>query len=122
MARSESTSSGRGHLGLHAVPGLSELGWVMGKVLVAFRWVLETTLLGFTWTGQVARQLPRLRGALDETLRCPRGHLMPAFGVYDCACGAVSEGWVFRPCDVCRESAAYTPCLECGLPVLNPMR
>ncbi len=55
-----------------------------------------------------------------EVTRCGRGHEVPLYGVYECACGSIHEGQVFRPCRVCSETCGWTPCPECGLPVQNP--
>lgn len=55
-----------------------------------------------------------------QTACCARGHEVPLYGVYQCACGSIHEGHVFRICQVCQESCGWTPCPECGLPVQNP--
>lgn len=104
------------------IPGFGEFTWALRHVVRSVRWGIETTWLGVTEAGSLVRRARGLRNAFSRTLRCPRGHEVPAYGVYDCVCGAAVEGWVFRPCAVCVESAAWTPCPECGLPVQNPMR
>lgn len=85
-------------------------------------WCIGTTWLGVrgvVWCGVLLATLPEL---FAETRRCPRGHDVPQFDVYDCRCGARHEGWAFGRCVVCGESAGWTPCPQCGLPILNPLR
>lgn len=76
-------------------------------------------LRAMVWCGVLLATLPEL---VAETRRCARGHLVPQFDVYDCRCGARHEGWAFGRCTVCGDSAGWTPCPVCGLPVLNPLR
>lgn len=105
----------------------------VGRALkLAWRWTVSLCF-GFAWcTGTVwlgARSLWRLGVALGkwrelcaETLPCDRGHPVPMYGVFDCACGSLHEGHVFGRCRVCGHGAGWTPCPECGLPVVNPLR
>jgi hypothetical protein len=79
------------------------------------------------WDGAgVLRRLIRIGRCIPdvgrELLPCPRGHSVPVFGVFQCRCGAIHEGWAFGRCKVCGQSAGWTPCPECGLPVINPLR
>ena len=34
---------------------------------------------------------------------------------------ALHEGWAFDRCRICGESAGWTPCVICGLPIKNPL-
>jgi hypothetical protein len=43
------------------------------------------------------------------------------YGVFEGRCGAVVEDWVFARCRVCGQSAGWTPCTTCGLPIRNPL-
>ena len=107
---------------VRGIPGFPELTWAFRFVVRGLRYVVETSCLGITETGSIVQRARGLRDVFSRTLRCPRGHEVPAYGVYDCICGAAVEGWVFRPCAVCGESAGWTPCPECGLPVRSPLR
>ena len=90
--------------------------------LRAYLWVLATVWLGLLTLLRLLRLLIILPGARRQILRCSRGHATPAYGVYECSCGAPHEGWAFGRCHVCGQSAGWTPCLECQLPVINPLR
>lgn len=85
-------------------------------------WMCATTWLGVRFIVQCGVVLAYLDELTAETLPCPRGHAVPVFGIYECRCGSRHEGWAFGRCAVCGQSAAWTPCWECGLPVLNPLR
>ena len=96
--------------------------WRLGLGLVRLgRWMSTTTWLG----AQVLWRLVRLARAwteiIGQTMRCPRGHIVPTYGVFECRCGALHEGWVFGRCRVCRQAAGWTPCPKCKLPVRNPL-
>lgn len=104
------------------VPGFPEGLWALRLMARSLKWSVETTWLGVTEAGSLMRRARRLGEVFSPQLRCPRGHEVPAYGVFECACGAPVEGWVFRSCVVCGESAGWTPCPECGLPVRNPLR
>jgi hypothetical protein len=114
-----SRSSGRG-LGGDPIQAAGRTGFFLG-----FRFL--TWFLGTFWEGTVAvvralRCLPGLSRAVRETLSCPRGHEVPVYGVYECTCGALHEGWAFDRCAVCGQAGGWTPCPECSLPVRNPVR
>lgn len=100
--------------------------WLWQTARRSFRvlsWVAATSALGAATTARAVRSCARLGVALAETRRCPRGHDVPLYGVYECStCRAPHEGWVFSECRVCGLSAGWTPCIECGLPVVNPLR
>jgi len=103
---------------------MSDLRAVWGLVLTLGRvtmWFAVTVGLGAKALFETARLLTRLRLLYAETLRCPRGHATPAYGVYECTCRSLHEGWVFGRCRVCGLSAGWTPCAVCGLPVRNPL-
>lgn len=89
-------------------------------VLGSLVWTAETLWLGGTSIFRAIVLLTRLRAITAEVRLCPRGHEVVMYGLFDCHCGARLEGWVFSHCAVCHESAAWTPCLTCGLPVRNP--
>ena len=84
-------------------------------------WFLVTVWLGSKLLYRLLKRLWGLRIFLSETRTCPRGHKTPIYGVYECRCRALIEGFVFRKCPVCKESAAWTPCRKCGLPLRNPL-
>jgi hypothetical protein len=83
-------------------------------------WIIVTLWLGHRLLCRLVRQALALRIFLSQTKRCSRGHLTPVFGVYQCRCKTILEGFVFRRCPICKQTASYTPCLECGLPLRNP--
>lgn len=96
--------------------------WRLGTWLLRLGWWMSAT----TWLGaQVLWRWARLARAWPEifgqTMRCPRGHIVPTYGVFECRCGALHEGWVFGRCRVCRQTAGWTPCPKCKLPVRNPL-
>lgn len=84
-------------------------------------WCAGTTWLGVSTLWRTGVLLSRFKAITDQVRRCPRGHEVPLYGIWDCHCGSRVEGWAFAPCSVCRESAGYTPCPTCGLPVRNPL-
>jgi hypothetical protein len=81
----------------------------------------ETIWLGAMGIWRLGRLLARHRQILGQAVRCPRGHRVATYGVYECGCGARHEGWVFGRCRVCGESAGWTPCPNCTLPVRSPL-
>ncbi len=83
-------------------------------------WCAGTAWLGVTTMWRTSVLLSRFKAITDQVRRCPRGHEVPVYGIWDCHCGGRVEGWAFAPCPICRESAGYTPCSICGLPVRNP--
>lgn len=107
--------SGRGEL--------RKAGGPIGTALGLVAWMLVTLWLGVwaCWRGaRLASRLPRI---LSKTLRCPRGHAVPAYGVFICgACRAQFEGHAFASCPACGAVAAYVPCPHCGLSVKDPAR
>jgi len=89
-----------------------------------FVWTLETIVLGNALGWRILKYGFRLPRLFADRMPCPRGHRSPVYGVYECGhkgCHAVFEGYVFDRCPICRESAGWTPCHRCGLPVRNPM-
>lgn len=92
--------------------------WLMARVTF---WILRTTWIGAATLVRFGRLLLRFPQSLRETLLCPRGHETPLYGVFECSCGAIHEGWAFGRCAVCGESAGWTPCPACGLAVKNPL-
>ena len=99
------------------------LWWWSVSLIRWLAWVLATAWLGLHAVGRLGVLLGHLPELFAETLQCPRGHEVPTYGVYECAtCRSYHEGWAFGRCSVCGNSAGWTPCPECGLPVLNPLR
>ena len=96
----------------------------MNIVLLPFRiawWITYTIVLGVGTFARAARFALRLPLMLSETMSCPRGHVVPLYGVFDCAsCHAVHEGNVFGRCRVCGERAGWTSCPTCQLPIRSP--
>lgn len=88
----------------------------------ALAWTLGTTWLGGVALIRLGSLLGHLPDLFAEELPCPRGHPVALYGVYDCTCGSVHEGWAFGRCAVCGQSAGWTPCPECSLPVRSPLR
>ena len=86
-----------------------------------FVFVLTTTWIGHCFLWRQVRRLWAMRILLSETKRCARGHRTPLYGVYECRCKAIVEGFVFRRCSVCRAIPSWTPCRKCGLPLRNPL-
>jgi hypothetical protein len=83
-------------------------------------WIIETLWLGHRLLCRLIRCVFALRIFLSQTRLCSRGHRSPIYGVYQCRCKALLEGFVYRRCPVCRQSCSWTPCVECGLPLQNP--
>jgi hypothetical protein len=96
---------------------MNELRWSVRVVL----WSLATVAIGVAALWRLGITLSRWPRVLAETLPCPRGHATPMYGVFRCKCGAAVEGWAFALCPVCGQSAGWTPCRVCGLPITNPM-
>ena len=91
------------------------------SVLGSLWWIVETFWLGGTALLRAVILLAKYRTIMAEVRPCPRGHAVAMYGLFDCHCGSRLEGWVFGRCSVCHESAAWTPCPTCGLPVRNPV-
>jgi hypothetical protein len=83
-------------------------------------WMLATPVWGFIALCKFSTWFRRRRLRNRQVASCARGHSVPLYGVYECACGAVHEGRVFGECRICHETCGWTPCLECGLPIGNP--
>lgn len=88
----------------------SVLVWVVWTTAIGARALLRFTIVAARW-----------RHVFSSRLHCARGHATPAHGVFECRCGALVEDWVFAKCPVCRQSAGWTPCRTCGLPIRNPL-
>jgi len=104
---------------------LADLSWVarlLRRMAALAWWVVTTAWLGLVIVIRTTRLLWRIPDYFATTLPCARGHAVPMFGVFDCRCGAIHEGWAFGRCSVCGESAGWAPCDTCGLPVRNPLR
>ena len=84
-------------------------------------WCAGTVWLGVSISWRTGVLLSRYKAIIAQVRLCPRGHEVPVYGIWDCHCGSRVEGWAFAPCQICRESAGYTPCPTCGLPVRNPL-
>ena len=84
-------------------------------------WSVGTVWLGISAMWRQGVLLSRLKAINAQVLRCPRGHEVPLYGIWDCHCGSRVEGWAFVQCPICRESAGYVPCPVCELPVRNPL-
>ena len=104
---------------------MKELRWVLGILGTAMKvlgWVAATFWLGTVATWRFGLLVSHWRTVLAETRPCSRGHETAMYGVYECRCGALIEDWVFARCRVCRQSAGWTPCTTCGLPIKNPLQ
>lgn len=102
---------------------MRDLRSVLGLLLSALRvvlWSVGTIWLGGKTLLRAAVLLFRWRRIAAQVHHCPRGHEVPVYGLWECACGSRIEGWAFARCVICHESAAYVPCGVCGLPVRNP--
>ncbi len=95
------------------------LGLLQTTIRVVF-WSFGTVWIGGKSLWRSAVLISHWRRITAEVLLCPRGHEVPVYGLWDCACGSRLEGWAFAPCVICHETAAYVPCGACGLPVRNP--
>lgn len=84
-------------------------------------WVLETVWLGARAVWRLSVLAARWKTVLAEARECPRHHRTAMYGVFECRCGALVEDWVFARCRVCGQSAGWTPCTTCGLPIRNPL-
>ena len=94
---------------------------VLFVVLGSLWWTFETLWLGGKALVRGVVLCARYRQIMAEVRTCARGHAVAMYGLFDCSCGSRLEGWVFARCSVCGESAAWTPCPACGLPVRNPV-
>jgi len=103
---------------------MRELGMALRAAATVFRWciwILGTALLGILALRRATRVAWGWDAIVGESARCPRGHRNVLVGVWECrSCGSVFEGWAFRPCPVCGESAHYVSCERCGLSIKSP--
>jgi hypothetical protein len=91
-----------------------------GSILGAFTWCVGTLWLGATGLWKGAWFLVHVRQMFSTTLRCPRGHVLEAFGPLKCGrCQAVFEGHVFDRCPSCGASVRFVACPRCHLAVRN---
>lgn len=90
-------------------------------VVRALLWCVGTLWKGVSAVRAIWFVLSRLPLIRSQVLPCPRRHSVPVYGVFECSCGAIHEGWAFDLCRVCGQTAGWTPCRECGLPVRNPV-
>lgn len=95
---------------------------LVGTALGICAWLVVTLWLGGVALWRTTLLLARWRDVFAEVRPCPRGHPTPMYGVYECRCGALHEGWIFARCRVCGQSAGWTPCSTCGLPIRSPFR
>src|SRR6185295_5467680 len=84
-------------------------------------WLLETVWIGGKALRRSAMLLLRWRRINAQVLLCPRGHRVPVYGLWDCACGSRFDGWAFARCVNCHETGTFLACGVCGLPVRNPL-
>lgn len=83
-------------------------------------WICVALFAGARLLWRTGWALLRLPLLLQETLPCPRGHEVPVYGTWTCACGASFDGYAFDRCRICRRSCGWVPCPLCQLPVSNP--
>src|SRR5438477_11175431 len=84
-------------------------------------WTIATLWLGGMALLRAVRLCARYRAIFAEIRPCGRGHEVAMYGLFDCHCGSRLEGWVFARCAVCGESAGWTPCPVCRVPVRHPL-
>lgn len=94
---------------------------ILFAIVRSMWWIAETLWLGGKVLVRAVRLCARYHEIMADVRRCPRGHAVAMYGLFDCHCGSRLEGWVFSRCPVCHESAAWTPCGTCGLPLRNPV-
>ena len=103
--------------------GVKQLGQPIGLVVGIITWVLGTLWLGSAACWRCVRLARRLPLVFSKTLRCPRGHAVPAYGVFACGgCRARFEGYAFSPCPSCGGLTTFITCTQCGLSVQDPLR
>jgi hypothetical protein len=91
-----------------------------GSVLGALMWCVGTLWIGAAALWKGAWFLVGVRQACSTRLRCPRGHLIEAFGPLRCGrCRAVFEGHVFDRCPACGAGVRFVACPRCHLAVRN---
>lgn len=94
---------------------------ILSTVFGIVWWAVETIWLGGKTLVRITVLCARYREIMAAVRLCPRGHEVATYGLFDCHCGSRLEGWVFSRCAICGESAAWTPCPVCGLPLRNPL-
>lgn len=94
---------------------------VLGTTARLLRWIAETMWLGAMAVWRLGVLVSRWHQVMSETRCCARGHVTAMYGVFECRCGALVESWVYSHCRVCGQSAGWTPCTTCGLPIKNPL-
>jgi hypothetical protein len=96
---------------------------ILKQAVRALAWMFVTLWLGGQVLVRWGRILDRSHLLLAQTVRCPRGHRVPLYGVYRCStCRATMEGHVFRPCPSCGSVPTFTPCPRCRIAVRNPLQ
>jgi len=103
---------------------MKEIRSVLRLLITACRvvlWLILTMGLGAAALWRLGILASRWREVLAETRLCARGHATAMYGVFECRCGVLVEDWVFSRCRVCAQSAGWTPCTTCGLPIKNPL-
>jgi len=100
---------------------LRSAGAIVLAPIHALAWVGATFALGALALWHFMGLVLRLRRVFAQTLTCSRRHRTAAYGVFECRCGALVEGWAFDRCRVCGQSAGWMPCSRCGLPIRNPI-
>ena|SRR5256885_660775 len=98
--------------------------WRLGQdALRIVVWIAATTWLGGRALWRIGLVTIRLRQALGTTIRCPRHHAVPLYGVHRCgSCHASIEGYIFRRCRFCGSVPSWTPCPKCRLGVGDPLQ
>lgn len=84
-------------------------GWVVGHI-VSIVWLVGATA-----------RFGRARRALNPSITCPDGHVVPQYGRYSCAvCHAVTDGWAWE-CSLCGARSGWLACPTCGLATRSPL-
>lgn len=94
---------------------------ILLAIVESLWWTTETLWLGARAIMRSVILCTRYRAIVAEVRPCARGHEVAMYGLFECHCGSRVEGWVFARCAVCGESAGWTACVVCGLPVRNPL-
>ena len=61
-----------------------------------------------------------ITAATQRELTCPKGHVQPAEGSWQCECGFKREGSAWKECPSCHRIFNHVDCRECGLSIVNP--
>jgi hypothetical protein len=107
-----------GHHAKGISPRLLKTALVLG-LIISLGWIVGLGAL-LWWAIQAGLKVRRLRHALAATTLCPNRHPNPAYGRMKCACGAVSDGWIWGPCRICGASCGWSACSTCGCAIRNP--